>query len=83
MVNEKKRRAILEILEQNPGVPFTPNEIARIVKNQNTNLKLHHSEVLRILLEESLKNPQLLAYKKVGRINIFWLKGEKHGEQVN
>ena len=70
----EKRKAVLDVLKRSPNVPFTPNEIAIILKNENKNMKIHHPEVLRILLEEYARNPEEIGYKKVARVHLFWFK---------
>lgn len=72
MKNTEKRKAVLSVLKRNPNTPFTPNEIAVLLKNKN--IKIHHPEVLKILLEEYAQNQKNIGYKKVGRIHLFWLK---------
>jgi hypothetical protein len=37
-------------------------------------MKIHHPEVLRILLEECAKNPEKIGYKKIARVHLFWMK---------
>jgi len=68
----EKREIILNLLKENPNTPFTPNEIAVILRNKK--LKVYHTEVLRILLEEYTKDPEKIGYKKVARFHLFWFK---------
>ena len=77
----KKIQAVLNILRKTPNVPFTPNEITILLKEKNKNLKIHHSEVLRILLEEYVKNPKIIGYKKIARVHLFWFKKCKKGKK--
>ena len=67
-----KRNAVLRLMERNPNVPFTPNEIAETLKKGG--IKIHHPEVLRILLEEYARNPGKIGYKKIARVHLFWFK---------
>jgi len=68
----EKREAILKLIKKNPNVPFTPNEIAQTLKKGG--MKVHHPEVLRILLEEYARNPKRIGYKKIARVHLFWFK---------
>ena len=70
----EKEEAVLNVLKRSPNVPFTPNEIAVSLKNKNKDIRIHHPEVLRILLEEYARNPEKIGYKKVARIHLFWFK---------
>ena len=73
----EKEEAVLNVLKRSPNMPFTPNEIAIILRNKNKNMKIHHPEVLRILLEEYARNPKSIGYKKVARVHLFWFKGDE------
>lgn len=73
----EKREAILGVLKRSPNVPFTPNEIAVVLRNENKNVKIYHPEVLRILLEEYARDPESIGYKKVARVHLFWFKGNE------
>jgi len=70
----EKRKAVLNVLKRKPNIPFTPNEITVILRNENKNMKIHHPEVLRILLEEHARDPESIGYKKVARVHLFWFK---------
>ena len=69
-----KRKIVLNLLKKNPNTPFTPNEIAVSLKSKNKDIRIHHPEVLRILLEEYARNPEKIGYKKVARIHLFWFR---------